>query len=67
MFRRFFETIVERCQAAGLVRGKELPIDGTNVPANAALDALRPGFSVEAPLRQRFGDALTTPAAQRRG
>jgi transposase len=29
IFRRFFEAIVERCQAAGLVWGKELYIDAT--------------------------------------
>src|SRR5437763_7460828 len=33
-FRRFFEAIVERCQAAGLVWGKELSIDATQVRAN---------------------------------
>ncbi len=31
VFRRFFEQIVEQCQAAGLVWGKELYFDGTKV------------------------------------
>src|SRR6187431_835214 len=56
VFRRFFEAIVERCQAAGLVWGKELYIDGTKVEANAALHSLRPRFFVEAHLRHLFGD-----------
>jgi transposase len=57
VFRRFFEAIVERCQAAGLVWGKELYTDGTKVEANAALHSLRPRFYVEAHLRRLFGDA----------
>ena len=35
VFRRFFEAIVEQCIAAGLVWGKELYIDSTDVEANA--------------------------------
>jgi transposase len=54
VFRRFFEAIVERCQAAGLVWGKELYIDGTKVEANASLDSVRPRFYVEAHLRHLF-------------
>jgi transposase len=62
VFRRFFEAIVERCQAAGLVWGKELYVDGTEVLAHAALASLRrPRFSVEAHLRQLFGEATTPP------
>jgi transposase len=62
VFRRFFEAIVERCQAAGLVWGKELYIDGTKVEADAALHSLRPRFYVEAHLRRLFGDADAAPA-----
>src|SRR5688572_10974548 len=62
VFRRFFEAIVERCQAAGLVWGRELYIDGTKVKANAALHSLRPRFYVEAHLRRLFGEATATPA-----
>jgi transposase len=43
-FRRFFERIVELCQDAGLVWGKELIFDATKVQANAALDSLVPRF-----------------------
>ena len=54
VFRRFFERIVERCLAAGLVWGQELFIDATKVAANAALDSLQPRFAVEAHLAQLF-------------
>src|SRR3954454_20448771 len=48
VFRRFFEHIVELCQAAGLVWGKELLFDATKVRANADLDTLVPRFSWQA-------------------
>lgn len=35
VFRRFFAAIVEQCQAAGLVWGRELYIDATKVVADA--------------------------------
>src|SRR6185312_2698908 len=44
VFQRFFEQIVELCQAAGLVWGKELLFDATKVRANADLDSLVPRF-----------------------
>src|SRR5258708_5551263 len=47
VFRRFFDTIVEQCQQAKLVWGKELYIDSTQVHANADLDSLTPRFAVE--------------------
>src|SRR5512142_702834 len=46
VFRRFFEAVVERCQEAGLVWGKELYFDGTKVQANASVDSLKPRFYV---------------------
>src|SRR5215471_9098629 len=55
IFRRFFEAIVEQCQAAGLVWGKELYFDGTKVPANAGKDSLKPRFYVVAHLQDLFG------------
>jgi transposase len=48
VFRRFFEAIVEQCQQAGLVWGRELYFDATHVLADAALDSLVPRFAVEA-------------------
>ncbi len=55
-FRRFFEQIVEQCQQAGLVWGRELYIDGTKVQANASKDSLKPRFFVEAHLSTLFSD-----------
>ncbi|HEV2123370.1 MAG TPA: transposase, partial [Chloroflexota bacterium] len=42
VFRQFFEHMVEQCQEAGLVWGKELFFDATKVRANAAMDSLVP-------------------------
>jgi transposase len=54
VFRRFFETIVEQCLAAGLVWGRELYLDATKVAADAALASLQPRFAIEAHLAQLF-------------
>jgi transposase len=54
VFRRFFETIVDQCQQAGLVWGKELYADATKVQANAAVSSLQPRFAVEAHLNTLF-------------
>src|SRR5215467_4794495 len=48
IFQRFFEEMVERCRAAGLVWGKELYFDGTQVRANADIDKQVPRFYFEA-------------------
>src|SRR5215216_6777776 len=56
VFRRFFEAIVEQCKEAGLVWGKELYFDATQVKANASLDSNRPRFAVEAHLGELFND-----------
>jgi hypothetical protein len=44
VFQHFFEYVVELCQAAGLVWGKELFIDATKVRTNADVDSLVPRF-----------------------
>jgi transposase len=54
VFRRFFEAIVEQCRGAGLVWGKELYFDATQVDATAALDSSAPRFAVEAHLEALF-------------
>jgi transposase len=54
VFRRFFEQIVQQCQQAGLVWGKELYVDATKVKANASMDSLKPRFAVEAHLTHLF-------------
>src|SRR3712207_1156055 len=48
IFRRFFDQIVEQCRQVGLVWGTELYLDSTQVAANAAKDAMRPRFYVNA-------------------
>jgi transposase len=65
-FRRFFDTIVEQCQQAGLVWGKELYFDATQVEANADRDKMLPRFYVEAVnahLAELFGGE-TTPSPE---
>jgi len=48
VFARFFEKVVDLCQEAGLVWGRELYFDATKVRANAAVDSLGPRFAVDA-------------------
>ncbi|MBO0782781.1 MAG: IS1182 family transposase [Ktedonobacteraceae bacterium] len=54
IFRRFFEAIVEQCQQARLVWGKELYADATKVQANASIESLKPRFAVEEHLKTLF-------------
>ena len=61
VFRRFFDQIVEQCQAAGLVRGKELYFDGTKVAANAGKESVKPRFAVEAHLSYLFDTGAEEP------
>ena len=42
LFRRFFEHVVELCDQAGLIWGKELLVDATKVRANAADSSIVP-------------------------
>jgi hypothetical protein len=48
VFQRFFEQIVDLCQDAGLVWGRDLYFDATRVRADADTDSLVPRFSYEA-------------------
>jgi transposase len=48
IFQRFFDRIVEQCQQAGLVWGKEIYLDSTQVEANADKDAMLLRFYVNA-------------------
>ncbi len=61
VFRRFFDQIVEQCQAAGLVWGKELYFDGTKVEANAGKESVKPRFAVEAHLNNLFDTEAEEP------
>jgi len=44
LFQRFFEQVVDLCQQAGLVWGREPSFDATRVRADADLDSLVPRF-----------------------
>jgi transposase len=55
-FQRFFEAIVQQSQQAGLVWGRELYFDATQVDANASLNSCAPRFAVEAHLNALFTD-----------
>jgi transposase len=48
VFQRFFEQVVDLCQEAGLVWGRELYFDATKVRADAAVASLVPRFYYEA-------------------
>jgi transposase len=61
VFRRFFEAIVEQCQEAGLVWGRELYFDGTKVAANAGKESVKPRFAVEAHLNSLFDTVVEEP------
>ena len=61
VFRRFFEAIVEQCQQAGLVWGRELYFDGTKVAANAGKESVKPRFAVETHLGGLFDKEAKEP------
>src|SRR2546423_9195439 len=66
VFRRFFEAVVDQCQQAGLVWGKELYVDATKVNANASIESVKPRLAVEKHLRELFateGKEEPEPAA----
>ena len=66
IFQRFFEQVVDLCQEAGLVWGRELYVDATKVEANADLDSLVPRFCHEAKthVADLFADDVPTDAAE---
>jgi transposase len=67
IFQRFFEHIVDLCQQAGLLWGRELFFDATKVRANAALNSVVPRFYLQAKeqahehLTALFADAPDQP------
>jgi transposase len=61
-FQQFFERIVDVCQAAGLVWGKELIFDATQVRANAGLNSLVPRFYLRA--KQHLEELFATGSAE---
>ncbi len=64
VFQRFFERVVDLCQEAGLVWGRELYVDATKIKANADIDSLVPRFYHEA--KMHVGDLFAAdPAADK--
>jgi transposase len=60
IFERFFEQIVDLCQEAGLVWGKELYFDATRVRADADTDSLVPRFYADA--KAHVSDIFADPS-----
>jgi transposase len=58
IFQRFFEQVVDLCQGAGLVWGKELYFDATKVEAHAGIPSLVPRFYYEA--KTHLSDLFTS-------
>jgi hypothetical protein len=69
VFQRFFEKIVDLCQDAGLVWGRELYFDATKVEANAGIPSLIPRFYYEAKthVADLFVDEEVTASSERKG
>jgi transposase len=67
IFQRFFEQVVDLCQATGLVWGRELYVDATKVEANADLDSLVPRFyhAAKTHVAGLFAADVPTDAAKR--
>jgi transposase len=66
LFERFFERVVDLCQEAGLVWGRELFVDATKVRADADADSLVPRFYHEAKthVTDLFADDAAATAAE---
>jgi transposase len=64
LFERFFAHVVELCQRAGLVWGKELIFDATKVRANADIESLVPRWyaRAKAHLSDLFDDDVAIEA-----
>src|SRR6266446_9787933 len=64
VFRDFFEAIVEQCQKAKLIWGKDLYFDATKVEANASMASVKPRFAVEAHLAHLFAEEECSQVGQ---
>jgi transposase len=66
LFRELFETIVGRCVEVGLVTGKHLSVDGTQVMANASIQSrvTREAFAEAAQVNRTVREYLEELAAQ---
>ena len=68
-FRRFFEHILDLCDEAGLIWGKEVLADATKIQAHADLDSLKPRLQevVDDHLVALFGEEEQLPEARETG
>jgi transposase len=64
VFRCFFEAVVEQCQKAKLIWGKDLYFDATKVEANASMESVKPRFAVEAHLADLFAQEQEEEGSQ---
>jgi transposase len=66
IFQRFFEKVVDLCQDAGLVWGRELYFDATKVETNAGIPSLIPRFYYDAKghLADLFADECAVEEAK---
>src|SRR3954468_10077810 len=66
IFQRFFEQVVDLCQEAGLVWGRELYFDATKVEANAGIPSLVPRFYYDATahIAELFADDVAGVVAE---
>ncbi len=64
VFRDFFEAVVEQCQKAKLIWGKDLYFDATKVEANASMASVKPRFAVEAHLAHLFAEEECSQVGQ---
>jgi transposase len=66
VFQRFFDNIVDLCQEARLVWGRELYFDATKVEASAGIPSLFPRFSYDATthVADPFADEAEVDALQ---
>ena len=62
LYRLLFEQVVARCAAVGLVAGRELPVDGSTIMADASWEKKLPGATAADSLRAR--EAVTRPVAE---
>lgn len=67
VFRQFFEHVLDCCEKAGLIWGREILVDATKVPGNADLDSLVPRRKdvVDDHLVELFGSHAESPTSKR--
>ncbi len=67
VFRQFFEHVLDRCDEVGLIWGREVLVDATQVPGNADIDSLVPRLKdvVDDHLVELFGKQTASSTGER--